>query len=99
MPTNSGQGIKTPETFRVLVVDDSPSIRRRVVQRLEAMNFHMTEASSVLTPLPETEKLRRLLASPLRISLIAILRSNNEDRFNVDKLSRKTGRLRSSRKG
>ncbi len=46
MPTNSGQGIKTSETFRVLVVDDSPSIRRRVVQRLEAMNFHITEASS-----------------------------------------------------
>jgi two-component system cell cycle response regulator len=29
-----------------LVVDDSPSIRRRVIQKLEAMSFHITEASS-----------------------------------------------------
>jgi two-component system cell cycle response regulator len=28
------------------VVDDSPSIRRRVVQKLETMSFHITEASS-----------------------------------------------------
>ena len=46
MPSNSGQGSKTPETFRVLVVDDSTSIRRRVVQKLETMNFHIAEASS-----------------------------------------------------
>jgi diguanylate cyclase (GGDEF)-like protein len=29
-----------------LVVDDSPSIRHRVVQKLETMDFHITEASS-----------------------------------------------------
>ena len=46
MPSKSGQGSKAPETFRVLVVDDSPSIRRLVVQKLETLNFHITEASS-----------------------------------------------------
>ncbi len=46
MPSNAGQGSKTAETFRVLVVDDSPSIRRRVVQKLETKKFHITEASS-----------------------------------------------------
>jgi len=46
MPSNVGQGSETAETFRVLVVDDSPSIRRRVVQKLETMKFHITEASS-----------------------------------------------------
>ncbi|MFW2388166.1 MAG: diguanylate cyclase [Polyangiales bacterium] len=35
-----------PGTFRVLVVDDSPSIRKRVVQKLETMDFHITEAAS-----------------------------------------------------
>ena len=46
MPSEFGQGGKSPETFRVLVVDDSASIRRRVVQKLETMDFHITEASS-----------------------------------------------------
>lgn len=46
MPSETGQGEKAPETFRVLVVDDSPSIRRRVVQKLETMDFHITEAAS-----------------------------------------------------
>jgi len=46
MPSESRQGGKSPETFRVLVVDDSASIRRRVVQKLETMDFHITEASS-----------------------------------------------------
>ena len=46
MPSETGQGEQAPEIFRVLVVDDSPSIRRRVVQKLEAMNFHITEAGS-----------------------------------------------------
>lgn len=46
MPSESRQGGTSPETFRVLVVDDSASIRRRVVQKLEAMDFHITEASS-----------------------------------------------------
>ncbi|MGB8221968.1 MAG: diguanylate cyclase [Polyangiales bacterium] len=46
MPSEANQGGKAPETFRVLVVDDSPSIRRRVVQKLETMSFHITEASS-----------------------------------------------------
>jgi two-component system cell cycle response regulator len=46
MPSESGQGRKAAESFRVLVVDDSPSIRRHVVQKLETMSFHVTEASS-----------------------------------------------------
>ncbi len=46
MPLESRQGEKAPETFRVLVVDDSPSIRRRVVEKLETKSFHCTEASS-----------------------------------------------------
>ena len=46
MPSESRQGGNTPGTFRVLVVDDSPSIRRYVVQKLEPMSFHVTEASS-----------------------------------------------------
>ncbi len=46
MPSEANQGGKAPGTFRVLVVDDSPSIRRRVVQKLETMSFHITEASS-----------------------------------------------------
>ena len=46
MPSEFGQGGKTPGTFRVLVVDDSPAIRRHVVQKLEPMGFHLTEASS-----------------------------------------------------
>jgi two-component system cell cycle response regulator len=45
MPSRSRQGSE-PERFRVLVVDDSPSIRRRVVQKLETMDFDITEASS-----------------------------------------------------
>ena len=46
MPLESRQGGKTPGTFRVLVVDDSPAIRRHVVQKLKPMGFHLTEASS-----------------------------------------------------
>ena len=46
MPSETRQGGKTPGTFRVLVVDDSPTIRRHVVQKLEPMGFHVTEASS-----------------------------------------------------
>jgi len=46
MPSESRQGEKAPEAFRVLVVDDSPSIRHRVVQELETMDFQITEASS-----------------------------------------------------
>ncbi len=42
----SRQGSGAPERFRVLVVDDSPSIRRRVVQKLETMDFEITEAGS-----------------------------------------------------
>ncbi len=46
MASESGQGREAPERFRVLVVDDSPSVRRHVVQKLETMSFHITEASS-----------------------------------------------------
>lgn len=46
MPSQVRQGSEAPRTFRVLVVDDSASIRRRVVQKLETMSFHITEASS-----------------------------------------------------
>jgi len=46
MPSETGQGEQTPEAFRVLVVDDSRSIRRRVVQKLQTMNFQITEAAS-----------------------------------------------------
>jgi two-component system cell cycle response regulator len=46
MPLKSGQGSEAPEQFRVLVVDDSPSIRRRVVEKLETRGFDITEASS-----------------------------------------------------
>lgn len=45
MPSGS-QGSKAPGRFRALVVDDSPSIRRRVVQKLAALDFDITEASS-----------------------------------------------------
>ena len=46
MPLEHRQGENTPGTFRVLVVDDSAAIRRHVVQKLEPMSFHITEASS-----------------------------------------------------
>lgn len=46
MPSKSRQGEKALETFRALVIDDSPSIRRRVVQKLQTTGFHITEASS-----------------------------------------------------
>jgi two-component system cell cycle response regulator len=46
MPSKSRQGSGAPERFRVLVVDDSPSIRRHVVQKLETLGLDITEASS-----------------------------------------------------
>ncbi len=46
MPSKSGQGKEAPERFRVLVVDDSPTIRRRVVHKLESRDFEIVEASS-----------------------------------------------------
>jgi CheY-like chemotaxis protein len=46
MPSEFRQGGKIPGTFRVLVVDDSPSIRRHVVRKLEPLSFHITEAAS-----------------------------------------------------
>lgn len=39
-------------------------------------------------------EMRRLLASPLRISLLAILRRDKHESYSLDTLSRKTGRLR-----
>ncbi len=46
MPSETRQGGNTPEIFRVLVVDDSPSIRKRVVQKLETLGLDITEAGS-----------------------------------------------------
>jgi diguanylate cyclase (GGDEF)-like protein len=46
MPLKSGQRSEAPEQFRVLVVDDSPSIRHRVVEALEPLGFDITEAGS-----------------------------------------------------
>ena len=46
MPSNSGQGNGAPERFRVLVVDDSSAIRRRVVHKLQDRDFDIVEASS-----------------------------------------------------
>lgn len=45
MPSGS-QGSKAPGTFRALVVDDSPSVRRRVVQTLATLDLDITEAST-----------------------------------------------------
>jgi two-component system cell cycle response regulator len=46
MPSKSGQGNGAPERFRVLVVDDSSTIRRRVVHKLQDRDFDIVEASS-----------------------------------------------------
>ncbi|MGB5194674.1 MAG: diguanylate cyclase [Polyangiales bacterium] len=46
MPLKARQGSAAPERFRVLVVDDSPSIRHRVVEKLRTLNLDITEASS-----------------------------------------------------
>ncbi len=46
MPSESRQGKNALDAFRVLVVDDSPSIRGRVVQKLESLGYEITEASS-----------------------------------------------------
>ncbi|MEM7137907.1 MAG: diguanylate cyclase [Myxococcota bacterium] len=46
MPSQAGQGSQALDAFRVLVVDDSSSIRRRVVQKLETLGLQITEASS-----------------------------------------------------
>ena len=42
MPLKSRQGSAAPERFRVLVVDDSPSIRHRVVEKLRTLNLEIT---------------------------------------------------------
>ena len=44
--------------------------------------------------LPEVADVQRLLSSPLRLALIAILRGQARASFELDALSRKTGRLR-----
>ena len=46
MPSESRQGSEAPEHFRVLVVDDSPAIRRRVVEKLKTRGYEITEAGS-----------------------------------------------------
>ncbi len=46
MPSESRQGSDAPEHFRVLVVDDSPAIRRRVVEKLRTRGYEITEAGS-----------------------------------------------------
>ncbi len=45
MPSNR-EGSSASKRFRALVVDDSPSIRRRVVHELAPLGFDITEASS-----------------------------------------------------
>ena len=46
MPKGTRQGSKSSEGFRALVVDDSPSIRGRVVEKLLSRGFEIIEASS-----------------------------------------------------
>jgi len=46
MPSQQGQGGTSTDGFRALVVDDSATIRRRVVEKLEPLGFAITEASS-----------------------------------------------------
>ena len=46
MSSKTGKTGKLTESFRVLVVDDSPAIRGRVVKTLETLGFVITEASS-----------------------------------------------------
>ena len=46
MPEGTGQGSVRSDQFRALVVDDSPAIRRRVVEKLESRGFEIIEASS-----------------------------------------------------
>lgn len=46
MPSETGQGIGVRERFRALVVDDSPAVRRRVVQKLQPLSFDIVQASS-----------------------------------------------------
>lgn len=46
MPSETGQGKGASERFRVLVVDDSPAIRSRVVEKLGEFDFDVTEAGS-----------------------------------------------------
>jgi two-component system cell cycle response regulator len=71
MPSETRQGGKTPGTFRVLVVDDSPAIRRHVVQKLAPMSFDITEASSGEEALELTlEKTFDLVVSDIEMDAI-----------------------------
>ena len=51
-------------------------------------------AAAISEELPEVVEVRRLLTSPLRLALVAILRGQPHESFEGDVLSRKTGRLR-----
>ena len=44
--SSNGERPAPDKPFRVLVVDDSPSVRKRVIERLEPLGLLMTEASS-----------------------------------------------------
>lgn len=46
MPANERADSKVGENLRVLVVDDSPSVRARVVDKLRSLGFQITQASS-----------------------------------------------------
>ena len=71
MPSKSGHGGKAPGTFRVLVVDDSPSIRGRVVQKLEPLGFLITEAASGEEALARTlEETFDLVVSDIEMAAI-----------------------------
>ena len=71
MPSEFRQGGKIPGTFRVLVVDDSPSIRRHVVRKLEPLGFHITEAASGEEALELTlEKTFDLVVSDIEMGAI-----------------------------
>ena len=59
----------------------------------------MSTTPSAFAPLPEAEKLRRLLGSPLRVALVSFMRRERDERFDLDSLSRRTGRLRGDVEG
>ena len=55
----------------------------------------MSTTPTAFTQLPEAEKLRRLLGSPLRVALLAILRRERDESLDIETLARRTGRMKS----
>ncbi|MFQ5718906.1 MAG: sigma 54-interacting transcriptional regulator [Acidobacteriota bacterium] len=55
----------------------------------------MSTTPTSFIPIPEAEKIRRLLGSPLRLALVSILRRERDDWLDLDGLSRRTGRMKS----